>query len=114
MRDWNLRPGDPLSLTLAADFRLSKPDYVNDHIWELEIGGGEPAALAIRTTYGLRARAMRLFYRFGELGKTITNPAEFSHHRTCGDSIRTFSGWNVLRSKVWKSPPNIWFLNLMP
>ena len=78
MRDWNLRPGDPLALTLAADFRLSKPDYVNDHIWELEIGTGEPAALAIRTTYGLRARAMRLYYRFGELGKTITNPAEFS------------------------------------
>ncbi len=77
MRDWNLRPGDPLSLTLAADFRLSKPDYVNDQIWELEIGSGEPAALAMRTTYGLRARAMRLFYRFGELGKTITNPAEF-------------------------------------
>ena len=77
MRDWNLRPGDPLSLTLAADFRLSKPDYVNDHIWELEIGAGEPAALAMRTTYGLRARAMRLFYRFGEMGKTITSPAEF-------------------------------------
>lgn len=77
MRDWNLRPGDPLSLTLAADFRLSKPDYVNDHIWELEIGAGEPAALAVRTTYGLRARTMRLFYRFGELGKTITGPAEF-------------------------------------
>jgi hypothetical protein len=78
MRDWNLRPGDPLALTLAADFRLSKPDYVNDHIWELEIGAGEPAALAVHTTYGLRARAMRLYYRFGELGKTITNPAEFS------------------------------------
>ncbi|HUH96518.1 MAG TPA: hypothetical protein VLZ89_04110 [Anaerolineales bacterium] len=78
MRDWNLRPGDPLSLTLAADFRLSKPDYADDHIWELEIGAGEPAALAVRTTYGLRALLMRLFYRFGELGKTITNPAEFS------------------------------------
>ncbi|HUI89445.1 MAG TPA: hypothetical protein VLX61_12050 [Anaerolineales bacterium] len=77
MRDWTLRPGDPLSLTLAADFRLSKPDYVNDHIWELEIGAGEPVALAIRTTYGLRARLMRIFYRFSELGKTMSNPAEF-------------------------------------
>jgi len=78
MRDWNLRPGDPLSLTLAADFRLSKPDYVNDHIWELEIGGGEPAGLAIHTTYGMRARLMRLFYRFSELGKMVVSPAEFS------------------------------------
>ena len=77
MRDWNLQAGDPLSLTLAADARLCKPDYVNDQVWELEFGSGEPAALSIHTTYGLRARAMRLFYRFGELGKNITSPAEF-------------------------------------
>ena len=77
MREWSLQAGDPLSLTLAADFRLCKPDYLNDHIWELELGGGEPSSLAIRTTYGLRARSMRLFYRFSEAGKTLTNPAEF-------------------------------------
>jgi hypothetical protein len=83
MRDWSLRSsstsqaGDPLFLTLAADARLCEPDYVNDHIWELEIGAGEPAALAVRTTYGLRARNMRLFYRFGESGKSVINPAEF-------------------------------------
>ncbi len=58
--------------------RLGKPDYLNDHIWELEIGGGEPASLAARTTYGLRARNMRLFYRFGESGELVTNPAEFA------------------------------------
>ena len=77
MREWSLYAGDPLSLTLAADFRFCSPDYFNDHIWELSIGGGEPAGLAVRTTYGLRARSMRLFYRFSESGKTITNPADF-------------------------------------
>ena len=77
MREWSLQAGDPLSLTLAADRRLCKPDYFNDQIWELEIGGGEPSALAVRTTYGLRARDMRLFYRFSESGQTLTNPAEF-------------------------------------
>ncbi len=77
MRDWSLKSGDPLSLTIAADARLCKTDYVNDHIWEFEFGTGEPAALAIRTTFGLRARNMRLFYRFGEMGKTVTNPNEF-------------------------------------
>ncbi len=77
MREWSLQAGDPLSLTLAADMRLCKPDYFNDQIWELEIGGGEPAALAVRTTYGLRARDMRLFYRFSESGNTLTDPAEF-------------------------------------
>jgi hypothetical protein len=77
MRDWNLKAGDPLSLTIAADSRLCKPDYLNDHIWELELGSGEPSALALRTTYGLRARAMRLFYRFHEGRKNATNPADF-------------------------------------
>ena len=64
MRDWTLGAGDPLALTLAADFRLSTPDYSNDHIWDLELGGGDPSALALRTTYGLRARSMRIFPRF--------------------------------------------------
>ncbi len=78
MRDWSLTPGDPLFLTIAADSRLSIPDYLNDHIWELEFGGGEPPALSLRTTYGLRARTMRIFPRFGENGKTVSDPAAFT------------------------------------
>src|SRR5512143_3407557 len=77
MRDWSLAKGDPLSLTLAADSRLSIPDYLNDHIWELVMGGGEPPALALRTTYGLRARSMRIFPRFTLAGQTIWDPAVF-------------------------------------
>ncbi len=64
MPNWNLAAGDPLSLTLAADARLTTTDYTNDQIWELSLGGGEPAALALQTTYGLRAHWMRLFPRF--------------------------------------------------
>ena len=77
MRDWSLGPGDPLMLTLAADSRLSTPDYLNDHIWELELGGGEPSAVSLRTTYGLRARSMRLFLRFTEGGQSVTDPSAF-------------------------------------
>src|SRR5512138_1839830 len=77
MRDWSLAPGDPLCLTLAADSRLSIPDYINDHIWELILGGGEPPALSLQTTYGLRAKAMRLFLRFSENGKSVSDPAAF-------------------------------------
>ena len=77
MRDWMLGPGDPLNLTLAADFRLCAADYVNDHIWELETGGA-PSALALRTTYGLRARLMRIFPRFRLDGQAITDPAVFT------------------------------------
>ena len=78
MRDWSLAPGDPLCLTLAADSRLSIPDYLNDHIWELILGGGEPAALALRTTYGLRAKTMRLFQRFSEGKQSVSDPAAFA------------------------------------
>ncbi|HEU0294749.1 MAG TPA: hypothetical protein VFR47_18555 [Anaerolineales bacterium] len=77
MRDWSLAPGDPLCLTLAADARLSIPDYLNDHIWELAIGGGEPLALSFRTTFGLRAKSMRLFFRFSEANKSVSDPAAF-------------------------------------
>jgi len=77
MREWNLAPGDPLALTLVADFRLSTPDYVNDHIWELETSGGDPQALALHTTYGLRARMMRIFPRFTHGSQTVSDPAAF-------------------------------------
>lgn len=78
MRTWNLASGDPLQLTIAADARLIVPDYVNDHIWELDLSGGDPSALALRTTFGLRARLMRIFPRFTENGKALNDPAEFS------------------------------------
>ncbi len=78
MRSWSLGMSDPLSLTLAADFRQDGVDFSNDQIWELGLGGGDPPALAARTTYGLRARSMRIFPLF-KMGRRITtNPAEFN------------------------------------
>jgi len=77
MREWSLGAGDPLYLTLAADARLCTPDYYNDHTWEIEVGGGDPPALALRTSYGLRARTMRLFLRLTEGGIVVTDPAAF-------------------------------------
>jgi hypothetical protein len=77
MREWTLGPGEPLELTLAADFRLCTNDYVNDQIWEFETGGNPPA-MALRTTYGLRARAMRLFPRFSMGKHMLTDPNSFS------------------------------------
>lgn len=77
MHLWNLGLTDPLLLTLAADERLTHPDYTNDQIWELSLGAGEPAALALYTTFGLRARSMRLFPRFFRNDVFLTNPLEF-------------------------------------
>ena len=78
MHNCNLTSGNPLQLTIAADARLSTPDYLNDHIWELDLKGGDPAAVGLRTTYGLRARLMRIFPRFIENDKAVNDPADFA------------------------------------
>jgi hypothetical protein len=78
MREWQLKAGDPLALTLASDVRLGPTDYFDDQVWELCLDGGDPPALAVDTSYGLRARAMRIFPRFtlGEI--TLSDPNEFA------------------------------------
>jgi hypothetical protein len=78
MRDWQLKAGDPLVLTLASDVRLGQTDYCNDQIWELMLGGGDPPALALQTTYGLRARMMRIFPRFSLGEKSLSDPDNFA------------------------------------
>ena len=79
MRDWSLNLGDPLYLSLAADARLCKPDYLNDHIWEVELGApdAERAFVSLYTTFGLRARSMRIYLRFTENNVAVTDPNTF-------------------------------------
>lgn len=78
MRDWQLKSGDPLCLTLASDIRLGPGDYCDDRTWELSLHSSDPPALSLQTTYGLRARSMRLYPQF-TLGETsITDPAVFA------------------------------------
>jgi len=73
-----LKTGDPLVLSLAADARMGSTSYVDDQIWELSLGSGEPPSLAIQTTFGMRARSFRIFPRF-ILEETIhTNPLAFT------------------------------------
>ena len=66
MRESNLDSGNPISLTIAADARLSTTNYLDDQIWELTLNNSEPPSLALETTYGLRAAKVRLFPRFIE------------------------------------------------
>ncbi|HJW89129.1 MAG TPA: hypothetical protein VJ436_00665 [Anaerolineales bacterium] len=77
MREWTLKAEDLPRLSLAADARLCAPNYVNDQVWELSLAGGEPPVLALQTTYGLRARSMRMFPRFVEGNLAISDPATF-------------------------------------
>jgi hypothetical protein len=78
MREWNLKANDLPTLTIAADARLCSTDYTNDQVWELSLKGGEPAGLTIQTTYGLRARSMKLFPRFIEDEQVHSDPASFA------------------------------------
>jgi hypothetical protein len=69
---------DPVVLSLSADARCGPTDYLNDQIWDLKLEGGEPPALALHTTYGLRAKMMRFFPRFLEGETEVIDPQTFS------------------------------------
>lgn len=77
MKEWTLSQSDPLHLNLAADARLGAPDYLNDHIWEVKLNGGTPPGVGVQTTFGLRARLMRLFPRFQRKDAWISDPEQF-------------------------------------
>jgi hypothetical protein len=77
MRKWNLRAGDPLSLFLAADARMSATDYLDDQIWELLLSGGEAPAMAVETMLGLRAVSLRLFPVFVLGHHPVSDPERF-------------------------------------
>jgi hypothetical protein len=77
MREWHLLKEDLPSLIVAADARLSSLNYYDDQIWELNLESGEPAALTLQTTYGLRARSMRMFPRFVEGDEARSDPNLF-------------------------------------
>ncbi|MCX6053566.1 MAG: hypothetical protein NTZ74_01370 [Chloroflexi bacterium] len=63
---------------LAADFRFSEINPDDDQIWLLSSAQGEPPALALQTTYGLRAVGMRVFPRFTINQDSISDPHAFS------------------------------------
>ncbi len=77
MRTYQTSLDGPISLILSADARLSHPNYLSDTTWELSPVISEPPALALETTFGLRARTMRIFPRFVTPEGAITNPQEF-------------------------------------
>ncbi len=82
MREWNLQDGDPLNLVIAADIRLCPTNYIDDQIWELSLHDGAPPAIAIQTTFGLRARSFRIFPRFQEGNIASSDPTDFDRQPT--------------------------------
>jgi hypothetical protein len=78
MRKWQISTEGPLSLCIAADARLATPNYFDDQSWELSLEGGDPPALALQTTYGLRARSMRIFPSFRWGPARVMDPKQFA------------------------------------
>ncbi|RME06225.1 MAG: hypothetical protein D6803_07070 [Anaerolineae bacterium] len=78
MRTWELSAADPGAYTLAADARCGPVDYTNDAIWELSLRTGEPPAITLHTTLGLRLRGLRLFPRFSDENGELSDPNRFA------------------------------------
>lgn len=72
--DWSF---ENWRLILAADARLGAPCYADDGIWEWNLGGGDPPALALGTSLGLRVRDLRLFPRFVQGRWALSDPRRF-------------------------------------
>jgi len=92
MQERPIHPDDPYRFTLAVDARTALTDYANDQIWELVIGKVEPPAITLQTTFGLRARSLRIFPRFGEADELQSDPGDFASpivlRRYCPNLIR--------------------------
>ena len=78
MRTWNLTSDDVHRWRLAADARLPGVDYADDQIWEIALRGGDPAALGVETTFGLRALSMRIFPSLIVDGQQVIDPGLFA------------------------------------
>lgn len=79
MKNLNLLPGDPITLTLSSDVRIGPVQYANDIVWQINPGGGSPPALSIETTAGLQVRSLRIFPRFRRDESFLNDPLEFSN-----------------------------------
>lgn len=60
MREWQLKPGDPLAPRIAADARAGRTDYHDDQVWGLHLGGPSEPALSLETRYGGRVGLARI------------------------------------------------------
>jgi hypothetical protein len=70
MRAWSLPLDAPLTLTLATDSGSADFNPDDDQIWQLRLSDSDPKGLELHTTFGLRAKSMRVLPAFeleGEL-----------------------------------------------
>ncbi len=76
---WHLDTNAPYCLHISADARLSSTDYRDDQIWEVLLGQGESAALALQTRFGGRAGLASLVPMWLHDGRSIYQAQAYSH-----------------------------------
>lgn len=74
---WEIPLHDLDSITLASDIRFGSVDYCNDQIWELKVANTVPPALALSTTFGLRACRFQIFPQLTEDLRSVCDPGTF-------------------------------------
>ncbi|MEP0762538.1 MAG: hypothetical protein HRF48_07350 [Chloroflexota bacterium] len=71
MREWQLKPGDPMAPRIAADARAGRTDYHDDQAWGLRLGGPTEPALSLETRYGGRVGLARIVPVWGVGGRKV-------------------------------------------
>lgn len=77
MRVWSLPLGGPQILTLAAAARSDAFNPDDDQIWRLKVSEREPRSIALHSTFGLRAKNMRILPGFELAGELRMDPDTF-------------------------------------
>jgi hypothetical protein len=72
----------PKAYTLAADGQFSSFKLQDDQVWMITLDTTNKYLFHFETTYGLRARSMRLIPHFIANNQPITNASEFLHPPT--------------------------------
>jgi len=75
MQAWHLTAESPLAMRFAADARLKRTDYTDDHAWEITFGDTEEPFLTFQTRYGGRVSLARLVPMWIVDGRTIYTSA---------------------------------------
>lgn len=102
--------GNLSSLTLAADARFTSLDYTDDQIWELQLSNAEPLAPVLRTSYGLRAKNMRIFFLFQEGERSVSQPRGYYRPVQVEKYLPNYLALNFLPYQGIKVVAEYWIL----
>jgi len=78
MHTHSLDRNDPNAFVLVADGAFSKEQTVKDQVWTLNLDSTDPQPFYLSTTYGLRAKSMRVFPNFILENRRISKPEDFA------------------------------------